>query len=73
VAAALPLLAPGGVLLACANTARLPAKDFVETLHCAVAAAGRRIEQEHYAAQPPDFPVTREEPAHLKSMWLRVA
>jgi 23S rRNA (cytosine1962-C5)-methyltransferase len=71
--AALPLLAPGGVLLACANTARLPAKDFVETLHSAVAAAGRRIEQELYVAQPPDFPVTREEPAHLKSMWLRVA
>lgn len=72
VAAALPLLAPGGVLLACANTARLPAEAFVATVREAVAAAGRRIEATHYAPQPPDFPVTRDEPAHLKTFWLRL-
>lgn len=72
VAAALPLLAPGGVLLACANTARLPAEAFVATVREAVAAGGRRIDAVHYAPQPPDFPVTREEPAHLKTLWLRV-
>jgi 23S rRNA (cytosine1962-C5)-methyltransferase len=71
-AAALPLLSPGGVLLACANTARLPAEEFLETLRAAVRAAGRGIGQEHYAGQPPDFPVTREEPAYLKSVWLRL-
>lgn len=72
VAAALPVLAPGGVLLACANTARLPAEDFLETVRGATATAGRSIGQEHYAAQPPDFPITRDEPGHLKSVWLRV-
>ena len=23
--------------------------------------------------QPPDFPITREEPAYLKTLWLRLA
>jgi 23S rRNA (cytosine1962-C5)-methyltransferase len=72
VAAALPVLAPGGVLLACANTARLPAEDFLEAVRGAALTAGRAIVQEHYAGQPPDFPITRDEPGHLKSVWLRV-
>ncbi len=72
VVAALPLLAPGGVLLACANTARLPAAAFVETVRAGAHAAGRRIDAEHYAPQSPDFPVTRDEPAHLKALWLRL-
>ncbi|GIK36015.1 MAG: hypothetical protein BroJett010_25740 [Gammaproteobacteria bacterium] len=70
--AALPLLASGGVLLACANTARLAPEVFVATLRDAIAAAGRRISAEHYAPQPPDFPVTRDEPAYLKTLWLRI-
>ncbi|MCK6370763.1 MAG: class I SAM-dependent methyltransferase, partial [Gammaproteobacteria bacterium] len=72
VSAAMPLLRPGGVLLACANAARLTAAAFGETLHAAVGAAGRRVELEHFAPQPPDFPVTRDEPGHLKTFWLRV-
>jgi hypothetical protein len=28
---------------------------------------------EHYVPQPPDFPVSREEPAYLKTVWMRVA
>ncbi len=35
-------------------------------------AAGRKILQEHYAPQPPDFPVSRGEPAHLKTVWVRL-
>jgi len=70
--AALPLLGPGGVLLACANTVRLEAPRFMEMVNDAVRAAGRGIVQAHYAPQPPDFPVSREEPAYLKTCWLRL-
>jgi len=37
-----------------------------------LAAAGRRIVSERYIPQPPDFPVSREEPAYLKTVWLRL-
>ncbi|MDB6020183.1 MAG: Pseudouridine synthase, partial [Pedosphaera sp.] len=30
------------------------------------------ILQQHYAPQPPDFPVHRDEPAYLKTVWVRV-
>lgn len=72
VSAALPLLRPGGVLLASANTARLAPEGFLGTVREAVRAGGRRVRQEHYAPQPPDFPVSREEPAYLKTCWLRI-
>ena len=72
VATALPLLSPGGVLLCSTNAARLAPADFVDTVRRAVAAAGRSVTAEHYAPQPPDFPVTRDEPAYLKTLWLRV-
>jgi hypothetical protein len=39
----------------------------------AIHQAGRRIAQQHYVPQPPDFPISREEPAYLKTVWLRVA
>jgi 23S rRNA (cytosine1962-C5)-methyltransferase len=69
----LPLLQPDGVLLASTNTARLEPALFVEQVHAAVRDAGRTIVQEHYVPQPPDFPVTRDEPAHLKTLWLRIS
>ncbi len=72
VTAALPLLPRGGVLLASANTARLGTNAFLGMVRAAIADAGRAVTQEHYAPQPPDFPVSRDEPAHLKTVWLRV-
>jgi len=39
----------------------------------AIASAGRRMAQERYAPQPPDFPVSREEPAYLKTVWMQIA
>jgi 23S rRNA (cytosine1962-C5)-methyltransferase len=72
VTAALPLLKPGGVLLASANMVRLAAEGFLETVRAAIRAAGRSVTQEHYAPQPPDFPIGRGEPAYLKTAWLRV-
>ncbi|MHB0885555.1 MAG: pseudouridine synthase [Bacillota bacterium] len=68
----LPLLAPDGILLASTNAARLRPEDFVATVEGAVTAAGRRVTASRYAPQPPDFPVTRDEPAHLKTLWLKV-
>jgi 23S rRNA (cytosine1962-C5)-methyltransferase len=73
VSLALPLLRPDGVLLASTNVARLGPEPFTGQVHAAILKAGRRIIQEHYVPQPPDFPVTREEPAHLKTLWLRIS
>ncbi len=73
VSLALPLLRPDGVLLASTNMARLDPEAFVAQVQAAIAGFGRRIIQEHYVPQPPDFPVTREEPAHLKTLWLRIS
>jgi 23S rRNA (cytosine1962-C5)-methyltransferase len=72
VSMALPLLRPRGVLLASTNAARLSAVSFLGQVHGAIGAAGRHIIQEHYAPQPPDFPITREEAAYLKTVWLRL-
>src|SRR5438477_119069 len=60
---ALALLKPGGVLLASTNAAKWPPEQFVSCLKSAIAKAKRKIIQMHYAPQPPDFPVTRAEPA----------
>ena len=72
VAAALPLLRRDGVLFASTNAAELKPERFLSEVRAAVHAAGRSAKQEHYAPQPPDFPVSREEPAYLKTVWARV-
>jgi 23S rRNA (cytosine1962-C5)-methyltransferase len=73
VSAALPLLKPEGVLLASTNAADWPPEKFLPTVESSVRAAKRKILQQHYAPQPPDFPVSRAEPAYLKTVWVRVA
>ena len=73
VSLALPLLRPDGVLLASANTARLRPEAFIGQVHAAILKSGRTVVQEHYVPQPPDFPVSRDEPGHLKTLWLRVS
>lgn len=72
VSRALPLLREDGVLFASTNAARLAPDRFREQIHEAVRRCGRRVVQEHYVPQPPDFPITRDEPAYLKTLWLRV-
>ncbi|MGZ8938818.1 MAG: pseudouridine synthase [Limisphaerales bacterium] len=72
VTAVLPLLRSGGILFASTNAYKLEAETFIAQIHKAAAAARRPIQQEHYAPQPPDFPITREEPAYLKTVWLRL-
>lgn len=72
VAAAARVLNAGGTLLASANSAGWAAEGFVNAVEAAVAAAGRRWRRRHYVPQPPDFPVSRGEPAHLKTLWLQL-
>ena len=72
VAAALPVLKSGGVLLASTNAAEFLPEDFLADIEPAVHAAKRKIVKQHYVPQPPDFPISRDEPAYLKTVWLKI-
>ncbi len=72
VSAALPLLNRPGVLFASSNAATWAPADFIGVLSSSIRSVRRKILQLHYAPQPPDFPVTRAEPAYLKTAWLRL-
>ena len=72
VKAALRVLKPDGVLLASTNTATLAPEDFLADVTAAIRASGRRVLKQHYVPQPPDFPITRDEPGYLKTVWLRI-
>jgi 23S rRNA (cytosine1962-C5)-methyltransferase len=69
---ALRVLRPGGVLFASTNAARLAPEEFLAQVQAAIAKAGRRATRQHHVPQPPDFPVSRAEPAYLKTVWMRV-
>jgi len=73
VAAALAVLKPEGVLLASTNAAEWPREEFVASVKAAVSAAKRRAIREHFVPQPLDFPITREEPGYLKTLWLQIS
>ena len=70
--AAAPLLRKGAMLLACCNATGYPGKKFKEDVRIGIRSAGRKIVKSFAAPQPPDFPVTAREPAHLKVSWLRL-
>ena len=72
VRSALSVLSSRGVLLSSTNAARVSADQFLRTLRDAIGSTGRRIVKELYIPQPPDFPVQRDEPAHLKTVWMRM-
>lgn len=72
VTAALPVLKPGGGLLASTNAAGWHAEDFLAVVESAVRGARRKIRKRHFAPQPLDFPASRGEPAYLKAVWLMV-
>lgn len=72
VTAALPLLKADGILLASTNAADWEPAAFLESVSGAIQSANRKIVQQHYVPQPPDFPVSKTEPAYLKTVWLRV-
>ncbi len=72
VSVALPLLRSGGVLFASTNAADWKVEGFISAMDAAIRESGRKILQRHYGPQPPDFPVSRAEPAYLKTVWLRL-
>jgi 23S rRNA (cytosine1962-C5)-methyltransferase len=72
VAAALPLVKPGGVLFASTNAADWPPEKFFAEVETAIHSARREILQRYHVPQPPDFPISRAEPAYLKTAWLRI-
>ena len=72
VAAALPLVKPGGVLFASTNATNWPPEKFLADVEKAIHSSRRKILQRHYIPQPPDFPISRAEPAYLKTVWLRI-
>jgi 23S rRNA (cytosine1962-C5)-methyltransferase len=72
VAAALPLVRSGGVLFASTNAADWPPEKFLADVEKAIYSARRKILQRHHVPQPPDFPISRAEPAYLKTVWLRI-
>jgi 23S rRNA (cytosine1962-C5)-methyltransferase len=73
VSAALPLLKPGGVLFASTNNAQLKPEKFLEMIESAVRSEGCEIIRQHYVPQPPDFPISKIEPAYLKTVWIEVS
>jgi 23S rRNA (cytosine1962-C5)-methyltransferase len=73
IAAALPLLRPGGVLFTSTNGGDVDPEHFLEIIEKASSTAGRSILQQQYFPQPPDFPISRAEPAYLKTVWSRIA
>jgi 23S rRNA (cytosine1962-C5)-methyltransferase len=71
-ALAFPLLKRGGILFASTNAADWAPEDFLNTIEFAVRSSKRKILQRQYFPQPPDFPISRAEPAYLKTVWLRI-
>jgi 23S rRNA (cytosine1962-C5)-methyltransferase len=72
VATALPVLKTGGILFCSTNAASFPSENFFAEIEKAIAPSRRKILQRHYVPQPPDFPISRAEPAYLKTVWLRI-
>lgn len=72
-AEAVEVLKPGGTLFASSNAVKWAPEDFLAVVRRSLTTSKRRILQEHYVAQPPDFPISKEEPAFLKTAWFRLA
>ena len=72
VTAALPLVKPGEILFASTNASDWPPEHFLADVDAAIRGAKRKILERHYVPQPPDFPISRTEPAYLKTVWLRI-
>lgn len=69
---AVEVLAPGGVLLASTNAARLEPERWLTSVRDGVMAGARVLQGELFVPQPPDFPTCREEPGYLKTVWMRL-
>ena len=72
VAAALAVLKREGILLASTNAGEWTPEEFVACVKAAATGAKRRVRRDHFVPQPLDFPITRDEPGYLKTLWLQV-
>ncbi len=70
---AVRVLKLNGVLLCSSNAARWQPESFLLAVKGGIHKAQRRIAQEKYFPQPPDFPISREEPGYLKTVWMRLS
>ncbi len=66
------LLKPRGVILACANLKSLKDSEFIKWIQLGVSREKGNIEKFFQAPQPEDFPEHPSQPAHLKSVWMKV-
>ncbi len=71
VCSAAALLEPNGVLFCSSNAANWPPEKFLAATESGIRQANRRVAKSHYVPQPPDFPISREEPAYLKTAWFK--
>jgi 23S rRNA (cytosine1962-C5)-methyltransferase len=72
VQAAVPLVKSGGVLFVSTNAVGMRHEEFGAQIESTIGRLGRVVQQEHAVSQPPDFPSTREQPAHLKTVWMQL-
>ena len=72
ISATASVVAPGGVLFLSTNGTGIAPEEFDTIARATLSRAQRPVLQSQYQPQPPDFPVTRSEPAHLKTLWLRL-
>jgi 23S rRNA (cytosine1962-C5)-methyltransferase len=73
IAAAVPLVKPGGILFASTNATGWPPEAFLAEVETTIRQSRRKLLHRHYCPQPPDFPVNRGEPAYLKTVWLQIS
>ena len=69
---AVGLLRPGGWLVQASCSARVPAEDFVRTVHAAAEASGVRLTGSQVTGHPVDHPIGFEHGAYLKAVFARV-
>ncbi|MGV3772197.1 MAG: pseudouridine synthase [Verrucomicrobiales bacterium] len=68
--AAFQLLSPHGALFASTNAAKYHPEAFASDIQTAAIAAKRKPKVMEFFPQPFDFPISKAEPAYLKTMWV---
>jgi 23S rRNA (cytosine1962-C5)-methyltransferase len=66
---ALPLLKSGGVLFASTNAATWKPEEFLKVVVSSIGGTDKLADVQ-FGPQPPDFPISREEPGYLKTFWM---
>jgi 23S rRNA (cytosine1962-C5)-methyltransferase len=69
---AVPLLKQGGVLFASTNASGWAPENFLKAIESGIRSSKRKIIRLQYFPQPPDFPITRQERAYLKTAWMQI-